>query len=129
MKMETLQRLPPYLRYLRDKSNQLVLVMENFSGIVQSALMENGLDSTPKYLLRRNRSTLISYTSGHNTITIRTTMSRPPSKENSSSTTINNTSLEKMEDGLSKEVPLISLPPLTSLTHLAKKLIRQRLSL
>src|SRR5258708_1406296 len=93
------------LHYLMLKSGlwkQPEMVQDNISGLDNKTLTESGTDSIPKFSLTREHHTLTRYTSGHNTITIRTTSVRPPSKETTSNTTTTNGSPVKTESGTSE---------------------------
>src|SRR5258707_5460786 len=76
-----------YLRLKNIPLNLSETEQDNSYGLDNKQRMEDGTDLIQKYLLKRERNTLIKYTSGHNIITIRTTSIPPQSKEISSSIT------------------------------------------
>src|SRR6266404_990348 len=133
MNLATRLVLFPYLKYLeKKKMDNLIpersklkvseMAQENSSGQDNKDRMVSGSVSTPRSWLRREHNTLTKLTSGHNTITIRTMSSRPPSREISFNTMTKITCPVEMVDGSSKVNDSIPSPQLTSLSALVKKL-------
>src|SRR5258708_36100390 len=96
-----------YLMFGSGLSKQPETVQDSTSGLDNKTSMENGMDSIPKFSLTREHHTLTKYTSGPNTITIRTTSVRPPSKETTFNTTTTNGSPAETENGTSKDSVLM----------------------
>src|SRR6266853_1007279 len=118
--------LPLYLRYLNDRSNQLEMAQENFSGLDNKEQTDDGLDSTVKSWPQKEHSTLTKYTLGPSTITIRTTSIRPQLNEICSSTTTQPSSDRKMEDGSLRTNVSTSSQPSISHIRQGKGRITQR---
>src|SRR5258707_12447830 len=78
----------PYLRYLNDRLNQLVMAQENSYGRDNKEQTDDGSVSTVKSWPQKEHSTLTNDTLGPSTITIRTTSIRPQLTETCSNTTI-----------------------------------------
>src|SRR5258708_612481 len=87
----------------QNRWSPLAMVEVNSSGLDSKEATENGSDSTTKSSIVRERSTLTRHTSGPNTITIRTMLGRRPSKEMTSNTMSQDSSLKKEDGGSSKE--------------------------
>src|SRR5258708_25788860 len=77
-----------YLKLKNTLSKRWETELDSSSGQDNKQRTEDGTDLIPRYLLKKEHSTLIKYTSGHNTITILTTSIRPPSKNTNSNTMI-----------------------------------------
>src|SRR6266436_3646138 len=121
MKLVTLLHPLLYLKSLREPSNPSETEQESSSGLDNKDQTEDGSASTSNSWLKREHNTLTKYTSGRNTITIRTTSTPPQSRETSSNTTTKTTSPTKMECGSSKEPDLTSLLQSTSRTRRTRK--------
>src|SRR3972149_3154375 len=103
MNLDKLLNLSLYLKSLRDRLNLRGTELENFFGPVNKDLMANGSGLIPKSWPKRKHITLVKFTSGHNTIMIRTTSLPLQSKETCFNTTIKTTSQKEMESGPLKE--------------------------
>src|SRR5882672_7537891 len=101
----------PYSRLKNIQWRLPEMVPVSFYGPEPRAPMESGTASTPRHWLTREHSTLTKYTSGPNTITIRTTSTPPQSKEDSSNTTTRTTSPSETITGTSSENVSTSLLP------------------
>src|SRR5690242_10404796 len=97
MSMATFMSLHHYLTLKNTLSKVLEMEQDNSCGLDSKETTESGSVSTKKFSLQRERSTLTKFNSGPNIITIRTTSTRPRSKEKTSSTTTANSSPEEME--------------------------------
>src|SRR5437870_5058201 len=86
-------------------NNMLWKKTESSSGPEPDHPKESGSGLTPTFSLSRKNSTLTKFTSGRNTITIRTTSTPPQSKENTSNTSIETTSSNVTDAGSSKDTP------------------------
>src|SRR5258705_3407000 len=127
MNWEKFQRLHLYLRFLNDRLNRLETGLENSSGHDNKAWQESGSDLTTRSWLRRKRNTLIRRTSGHNTITTRTTRLLPRFKEKYFNITTKTSSPEETDDGLLGAKGSMYSPQSTSPTHSENDRITHRL--
>ncbi len=114
MNLVTLYLKNPYLMLKNILSKQREMAQESFSGLEARLPRVSGMASMPKSWLTKGHNTLIRRTIGPNTITIRTTSTRPPSKGTSSNTTTRTTSLAETTNGSSNENVSMSLPRWTS---------------
>src|SRR6516164_200233 len=103
-------RLSPYFEFFSERWRPWVMVPVSFYGLDNKQVTENGTDSIAKSWRRNAHNISTRFTSGPNTITIRTMTRQPPLKETASSITTPTSSLNETANGTSKATDLTSSP-------------------